>query len=60
MNKILINNLGANLIDFMNDHWDKTVTTTEITEIVTTITIITDVPKVTENQEAETTKKSFS
>ena len=54
MNKILINDLGANLAT--NSHRDKTATVAEITEIMTTISETTDVLKVTENQDAETMK----
>ena len=56
MNKILINDLGANRVTGMNSHRDKTATVTEITEIVTTISEKTDVLQVTGNQEAETMK----
>ena len=56
MNKILINDLGANRVTVMNSHQDRTATVAEITEIVTTISEITDVLKVTEDQEAETMK----
>jgi hypothetical protein len=38
MNKILINDLGANFVTVTNNPRDKTVTVTQITEIVTTIT----------------------
>jgi hypothetical protein len=54
MNKILINDLGANLVT--NSHRDKTATVAEITEIMTTISETTDVLKVTENKDAETMK----
>ena len=47
MNKILINDLGANLVT--KNHRDKTATVAEITEIMTTISEITDFLKVTEN-----------
>ena len=47
MNKILINDLGANLVK--KNHRDKTATVAEITEIMTTISEITDFLKVTEN-----------
>ena len=38
MNKILINNHGANLVTVTNNRRVKIATVTEITEIVTTIT----------------------